>query len=62
VVPTYGHTLNGNTELTQHVWDDTAATLQLTKPPVIKMPAQEPAQSTITGQAEKTPAQHDMAL
>ncbi|WP_380178413.1 malate dehydrogenase (quinone) [Kalamiella sp. sgz302252] len=62
VVPTYGQTLNGNTELTQHVWDDTAATLQLTKPPVINMPAQEPAQSTITGQAEKTPAQHDMAL
>ncbi|RRZ95540.1 malate dehydrogenase (quinone) [Erwinia sp. 198] len=62
VVPTYGQTLNGNTELTQHVWDDTAATLQLTKPPVINMPAQEPAQSTITGQAEKTPARHDMAL
>lgn len=62
VVPTYGQTLNGNTALTQKVWDDTAATLQLTKPPVINMPAQEPAQSTITGQAEKTPAQHDMAL
>ncbi|MEI2264510.1 malate dehydrogenase (quinone) [Erwinia sp. CGal63] len=62
VVPTYGQTLNGNTELTQKVWDDTAATLQLTKPPVISMPAQEPAQSTITGQAEKTPARHDMAL
>lgn len=62
VVPSYGQTLNGNTALTQKVWDDTAATLQLTKPPVISMPAQEPAQSTITGQADKTPAQHDMAL
>jgi len=62
VVPTYGQTLNGNTALTQKVWDDTAETLQLTKPPVINMPAQEPAQSTITGQAEKTPAKHDMAL
>ncbi|WP_147197851.1 malate dehydrogenase (quinone) [Pantoea sp. MBD-2R] len=62
VVPSYGQTLNGNTALTQKVWDDTAATLQLTKPPVINMPAQEPAQSTITGQADKTPAKHDMAL
>ncbi len=62
VVPSYGQTLNGNTALTQKVWDDTAATLQLTKPPVINMPAQGPAQSTITGQADKTPAKHDMAL
>nr|CBX80653.1 malate dehydrogenase (acceptor) [Erwinia amylovora ATCC BAA-2158] len=35
IVPSYGQQLNGNVSLTQQVWDDTAATLQLTKPPVI---------------------------
>ncbi|VFS63079.1 Malate:quinone oxidoreductase [Kluyvera cryocrescens] len=38
IVPSFGQTLNGNTALTQQVWDDTATTLQLTKPPVITMP------------------------
>lgn len=36
-VPSYGQTLNGNIELTQKVWDDTAAALHLTPPPVINM-------------------------
>ena len=42
IVPSYGQKLNGNVALTQQVWDDTAATLQLTKPPVIQMPAAAP--------------------
>lgn len=42
IVPSYGQKLNGNVALTQQVWDDTAATLQLTKPPVIQMPAAVP--------------------
>jgi len=35
IVPSYGQTLNGNVALTQKVWNDTAAALQLTTPPVI---------------------------
>lgn len=63
VVPSYGQNLNGNTALTQQVWDDTAATLQLTKPPVIQMnnlynaPQAKPAQE----KPSEAP-QHDMAL
>jgi len=37
IVPTYGQKLNGNVALTQQVWDETASTLNLTKPPVIQM-------------------------
>ncbi|MDN6019425.1 MAG: malate dehydrogenase (quinone), partial [Enterobacterales bacterium] len=37
IVPSYGQKLNGNAALTQKTWDDTAAALQLTKPPVIQM-------------------------
>lgn len=58
IVPSYGQKLNGNVALTQQVWDETASTLQLTKPPVIQMKAMEqklpearrhrrPARSTI---------------
>ena len=64
IVPSYGQKLNGNVSLTQQVWDETAATLQLTKPPVIQMkngeqkaPEAQPQQAK---QAET--AQHDMAL
>ncbi|WP_312689328.1 malate dehydrogenase (quinone) [Kosakonia sp.] len=63
IVPSYGQEMNGNVALTQQVWDDTAATLQLTKPPVIQMnvqnttPQAKPAQE----QPASTP-QHDMAL
>ncbi|MCR1565512.1 malate dehydrogenase (quinone) [Mixta calida] len=61
VVPSYGQTLNGNVALTQQVWDETAATLKLTKPPVIQMnnvnaPAAQPKQE------ESKAPQHDMAL
>ncbi|PLN17959.1 malate:quinone oxidoreductase, partial [Klebsiella pneumoniae] len=62
IVPSYGQKLNGNVALTQQVWDDTAATLQLTKPPVIQMPAAAP---TATAKPAETPReaspQHDMA-
>ena len=63
IVPSYGQKLNGNVALTQQVWDDTAATLQLTKPPVIQMPAAAP---TATAKPAETPReaspQHHMAL
>ncbi len=63
IVPSYGQKLNGNVALTQQVWDDTAATLQLTKPPVIQMPAAAP---TAAAKPAETPReaspQHDMAL
>ncbi|EPU1087748.1 malate:quinone oxidoreductase, partial [Klebsiella pneumoniae] len=63
IVPSYGQKLNGNVALTQQVWDDTAATLQLTKPPVIQIPAAAP---TATAKPAETPReaspQHDMAL
>jgi len=61
IVPTYGQKLNGNVALTQHVWDETASTLNLTKPPVIQM--EDAAQSMPQAKpAEAAPAQHDMAL
>lgn len=63
IVPSYGQKLNGNVALTQQVWDDTAAALQLTKPPVIQMPAAAP---TATAKPAEPPRdaspQHDMAL
>ena len=63
IVPTYGQKLNGNVALTQQVWDETASTLQLTKPPVIQM--KDAAQSmpqAKPAEAGNAPAQHDMAL
>ncbi|MFH8134253.1 malate dehydrogenase (quinone) [Pantoea osteomyelitidis] len=64
IVPSYGQKLNGNVSLTQQVWDETAATLQLTKPPVIQMQNREQkapeAQPQQAKHAEN--AQHDMAL
>lgn len=61
IVPSYGEKLNGNVALTQKVWDDTAAALQLTKPPVIHMSTQEDAGPAQPDQRELLP-QHDMAL
>lgn len=62
IVPSYGQQLNGNSALTQQVWDDTAATLQLVKPPVIQMNTAESDNVTPkTAQPEASP-QHDMAL
>ena len=62
IVPSFGQTLNGNTALTQQVWDDTATTLQLTKPPVIQMPAAPVAQAKPAEQPAAASPQHDMAL
>ena len=62
IVPSFGQTLNGNTALTQQVWDDTATTLQLTKPPVIQMPAAPVAQAKPVEQPATASPQHDMAL
>ncbi|EPR9026777.1 malate dehydrogenase (quinone) [Cronobacter dublinensis] len=61
IVPSYGQKLNGNVALTQQVWDETAATLQLTKPPVIQMKdAQQKLPEAKPAQAASP--QHDMAL
>ncbi|MDI7662125.1 malate dehydrogenase (quinone) [Cronobacter universalis] len=61
IVPSYGQKLNGNVALTQQVWDETAATLQLTKPPVIQMKDAKPA-TPEAKPAQATSPQHDMAL
>lgn len=62
IVPSYGQEMNGNVALTQKVWDDTAATLQLTKPPVIQMPeSTTPEAKPAAAKTENAP-QHDMAL
>ncbi|WP_413676862.1 malate dehydrogenase (quinone) [Pantoea dispersa] len=60
IVPSFGQKLNGNTALTQQVWDNTASVLQLTKPPVINMDDQqsEPAQA----KPREESAKQDMAL
>ncbi|AUX72703.1 malate dehydrogenase (quinone) [Erwinia pyrifoliae] len=62
IVPSYGQQLNGNVSLTQQVWNDTAATLQLTKPPVID--SKTGKATDVAPQQEKhvESAQHDMAL
>ncbi|EOC1317877.1 malate dehydrogenase (quinone) [Cronobacter turicensis] len=61
IVPSYGQKLNGNVALTQQVWDETAATLQLTKPPVIQMKDAKPATPEAKPVQAASP-QHDMAL
>ncbi|MDT3599690.1 malate dehydrogenase (quinone) [Cronobacter malonaticus] len=61
IVPSYGQKLNGNVALTQQVWDETAATLQLTKPPVIQMKDAKPT-SPEAKPAQASSPQHDMAL
>ncbi|QCA06517.1 malate dehydrogenase (quinone) [Pantoea vagans] len=62
MIPGYGQKLNDNVPLLQQVWNETAATLQLTTPPVINMegktadaPAAQPEQAAPS-------AKHDMAL
>ncbi|MCS3430341.1 malate dehydrogenase (quinone) [Klebsiella sp. BIGb0407] len=62
IVPSYGQTLNGNVALTQKVWNDTAATLQLTTPPVIpgSLEVEHQAQPQAVATPEKQPA--DIAL
>ena len=61
IVPSYGQKLNGNAALTQQVWDETASTLQLTKPPVIQMKANTSAEKAVEEKHQDSP-QHDMAL
>lgn len=60
IVPSFGQKLNGNTALTQQVWDNTASVLQLTKPPVINMGDQQDAPAQAKPRAES--AKQDMAL
>ncbi|AGB78164.1 malate:quinone-oxidoreductase [Enterobacteriaceae bacterium strain FGI 57] len=62
IVPSYGQELNGNSALTQQVWDDTAATLQLVKPPVIQMNTAESDNVTPKAAQPEASPQHDMAL
>ncbi|EOV8961664.1 malate dehydrogenase (quinone) [Cronobacter turicensis] len=61
IMPSYGQKLNGNVALTQQVWDETASTLQLTKPPVIEMKDTKPA-TPEAKPAQAASPQHDMAL
>ncbi|MDI6957096.1 malate dehydrogenase (quinone) [Pantoea sp. Pa-EAmG] len=60
IVPSFGQKLNGNTALTQQVWDNTASVLQLTKPPVINMDDQQSAPTQAKPREES--AKQDMAL
>ena len=62
IVPSYGQKLNDNPALAQQVWDDTAATLLLTKPPVIQMPAASQEPQHAPPAASHPSPQHDMAL
>lgn len=62
IVPAYGQELNGNITLTQQVWDDTASTLQLVKPPVIRMANPESDNVTEKAPQPEVSPQHDMAL
>ncbi|MCE0491227.1 malate dehydrogenase (quinone) [Pantoea sp. Mb-10] len=60
IIPSFGQKLNGNVALTQQVWDNTAETLQLTKPPVINMGEQSDAPAQAKPRADS--AKQDMAL
>ncbi|WP_210507884.1 malate dehydrogenase (quinone) [Pantoea ananatis] len=62
IVPAYGQKLNDNPALTQQVWDETAATLQLTKPPVIQMGNQLTEAPAANSEKAPASAKHDMAL
>ncbi|MBS1205402.1 MAG: malate:quinone oxidoreductase [Proteobacteria bacterium] len=62
IVPSYGQEMNGNVALTQKVWDDTAATLQLAKPPVIQMQESATPEAKPAAPKAENAAQHDMAL
>lgn len=62
IVPSHGQQLNGNVPLTQQVWDDTAATLQLTKPPVIDSKTGKATDAAPQQEKHAESPQHDMAL
>ena len=62
IVPSFGQKLNDDPALTQRVWDETAATLQLVKPPVIQM-SEKAADAKAPEQETAAPApKHDIAL
>lgn len=62
MVPGYGQKLNDNVPLLQQVWNDTAATLQLTTPPVINMDGKTAEAPAAQAQSAAPSAKHDMAL
>lgn len=63
IVPSYGQTLNGNVALTQQVWNNTAAALQLTTPPVIPANTQAaPSTSLVEPVPAPEKAAADIAL
>jgi len=62
IIPSFGQQINGNVALTQQVWNDTAATLQLTKPPVIEMKEKNSAVAKPAEPKREESPQHDMAL
>ncbi|MEN4522299.1 malate dehydrogenase (quinone) [Pantoea agglomerans] len=62
MIPGYGQKLNDNVPMLQQVWNDTAATLQLTTPPVINMDGKA-AEAPVAQPEQAAPsAKHDMAL
>lgn len=62
MIPGYGQKLNDNVPLLQQVWNDTAATLQLTTPPVINMDGKTAEAPAAQAQPAAPSAKHDMAL
>lgn len=62
MIPGYGQKLNDNVPLLQQVWNETAATLQLTTPPVINMEGKTADAPAAQPQQAAPSAKHDMAL
>ena len=62
MIPGYGQKLNDNVPMLQQVWNDTAATLQLTTPPVINMDGKAAQAQAAQPEQAAPSAKHDMAL
>ncbi|MHC3774845.1 malate dehydrogenase (quinone) [Pantoea agglomerans] len=62
MIPGYGQKLNDNVPMLQQVWNDTAATLQLTTPPVINMDGKAAEAPAAPPEQAAPSAKHDMAL
>ncbi|MFW0700015.1 malate dehydrogenase (quinone) [Pantoea sp. R13S299] len=62
MIPGYGQKLNDNVPLLQQVWNETAATLQLTTPPVINMDGKTADARAAQPEKAAPSAKHDMAL
>lgn len=62
MIPGYGQKLNDNVPLLQQVWNETAATLQLTTPPVINMDGKTADAPAAQPEKAAPSAKHDMAL